>query len=107
MRPALPSHGVYLLGHCLIGVIVAACFLAGLLILDVNGFGTLVLGSATPILAVAITFFGLVVTFGSVAMGAAIFLPPGADQSPDQEGGRRQLMPIRIAKGRRPEPQRR
>ncbi|MCP5368487.1 MAG: hypothetical protein H6906_13345 [Hyphomicrobiales bacterium] len=49
-------------------------FLFGAMVLyfDVFGLGGLVLGSASPVLAVFLLFFGLFVTFGSLGMGVAV-----------------------------------
>jgi hypothetical protein len=81
MNRRFPAHVEFLLRHCAIGVLTAGLFLTGLLIFDINGFGTLVLGSAAPALAIAMTFVALAVTFGSAAMGAGIFLLSGGDRS--------------------------
>ena len=52
---------------------------AGLLYLDIAALGTLILGSETPVLALTLLLTGLGVTFGSVAMGAAIMMQPYDD----------------------------
>jgi hypothetical protein len=62
----------YLARHCFAGVLAGWTAVAALLLLDVGGLGRLIFGAEAWMLALAmlLVFFGL--TFGSVAMGAAI-----------------------------------
>ncbi len=71
-RTPLPRHVVFLLGHLAVGA--GAGVLLGLLCLaaDLSGLRGLLFGTGGGPLAVALFFFGLIVTFGSAAMGAAI-----------------------------------
>lgn len=55
-----------------IGIAVAAIAVAGLLLLDAHGLRRLILADASPGLGLVLLLFGFVITFGSVAMGAAI-----------------------------------
>ena len=71
-RKPLPTLIVFLLRHLAVGA--GAGVLLGLLCLatDLGGLRGLLFGSGGGPLAVALFFFGLIVTFGSVAMGAAV-----------------------------------
>ena len=62
----------FLLRHLLIGVAGALAFGLALLGLDLFDLRTLILGSDQPILFSLLLFFGLFVTFGSVAMGIGV-----------------------------------
>lgn len=75
-----------------IGVAVALIMLAGLLALDPGGLRRLILADTAPVTALALLGFGLVITFGSVAMGTAIMAlgrsdrPGRGDKSPREAG---------------------
>lgn len=71
-RKPLPQLIVFLLRHLAVGA--GAGVLLGVLCLavDLAGLRVLLLGPGGGPLAVALFFFGLIVTFGSVAMGAAV-----------------------------------
>ena len=71
-RRPLPQLIVFLLRHLAVGA--GAGVLLGVLCLavDLAGLRALLLGPGGGPLAVALFFFGLIVTFGSVAMGAAV-----------------------------------
>ena len=62
----------YLARHCFAGMLAGWTAVGALLLLDVGGLGRLIFGAEAWLLALAmlLAFFGL--TFGSVAMGAAI-----------------------------------
>ncbi len=62
--------------NCLLGILVGWSVLAGLLYFDVAGFGTVLFGAAERWLALAMAAAGFAVTFGSLAMGTAVFLLP-------------------------------
>ena len=62
----------FLLRHLLIGVAGALAFGTALLGLDLFNLRTLIVGSDQPVLFGLLLFFGLFVTFGSVAMGIGI-----------------------------------
>jgi len=55
-----------------IGVAAAVLMLGGLLALNPDRLRDLILDDQSPFLAAGLLLFGLVVTFGSVAMGTAI-----------------------------------
>jgi len=50
--------------------------LAGMLYFDVAGFGTVLFSAADRWLALVMAAAGFAVTFGSLAMGTAVFLLP-------------------------------
>ena len=62
----------FLLRHLLIGIVGALAFGIALLGLDMFQIRTLILGSDQPVMFVLLLFFGLIVTFGSVAMGIGV-----------------------------------
>jgi len=57
-----------------IGVSAAMLMLGGLLALNPHGLRDLIVADRAPLTALALLLFGLVVTFGSVAMGTAIMM---------------------------------
>ena len=71
-RTPLPQPVAFLLRHLAVGA--GAGVLLGLLCLasDLAGLRTLLLGPDAGLLPLALFFFGLIVTFGSAAMGAAV-----------------------------------
>lgn len=73
-----------------IGSATAVLVLAGLIALDVQGLRDLILADSAPALALGLLLFGFVVTFGSVAMGAAV-MALGSDggrlSGPDADHG--------------------
>ncbi|MBF0373000.1 MAG: hypothetical protein HQL38_06835 [Alphaproteobacteria bacterium] len=62
----------FLLRHLLAGVAAALTFGGGLLWLDIANLRTLALQSGQPVLVLGLLFFGLIITFGSVAMGVGV-----------------------------------
>lgn len=66
----------FLARHCLIGVLVGWALLAALLALDVARLGSLWIASEHPLATLLLAMGGFGVTFGSLAMGTAIFLLP-------------------------------
>ena len=76
-----------------IGVGAAVLMLGGLLVLNPHGLRDLIVADRAPLVAAGLLLFGLVVTFGSVAMGAAI-MALGRD---DGRGGVKQSEPVRAA----------
>ncbi len=67
---------LFLARNCALGILVGWGVLAGLLYFDVAGFGTVLLNAADRWLALLMAAAGFAVTFGSLAMGTAIFLLP-------------------------------
>jgi hypothetical protein len=93
---SLPYHVRFLLGHAAIGVTVGVLFVAALLSLDVAGLRGLMLRGADGALALAMLLFGSAVTFGSVAMGAAIMGLGAPPRTPDPpHDGRLVAVPVR------------
>ena len=75
---AAPDHRLlhFLARHCLIGVVAGWLFLGALLWLDVAQLGELLFGAEHWVLTLLLAAGGFGVTFGSLAMGTAIFLLP-------------------------------
>lgn len=78
-----------------IGVSVAALMLGGLLALNPGGLRTLIFADRAPVAALGLLLFGLVVTFGSVAMGTAI-MALGQRSDDSGQGGKREPAAIRV-----------
>ncbi|MGF1609595.1 MAG: hypothetical protein ACFCUQ_09375 [Kiloniellales bacterium] len=101
----------FLLRHCALGAVAGALLLAALVGFDVGGLGALIARAEQPWLVLAVLQFGFTVTFGSAAMGSAIFLLPGAppeDEAPDgSDGGAGLTADLRPAAVRAPGPRRR
>lgn len=77
-RPRAPTLLRFLALHLAIGVSVAVMVVAGLILTDAHSLGRLIWQDRDPVVAVVVLLFGFVITFGSVAMGAAIMgLPYG------------------------------
>ena len=100
-RLALPHLLRFLIGHCLIGAGIGLGGAIAIVWFDVAGIGRLVAGSAQQgWIAIALLCFGFMITFGSLAMGSAIFmLGATADERDDDDDGHRPgigRMPIRI-----------
>lgn len=70
-RPDTAGLG-FLLRHLGGGALAAVVFMALILGSDLAGLRGLIFGSGIGLLGGALLLFGLIVTFGSVAMGAAI-----------------------------------
>lgn len=64
----------FILRHLALGLVAGAVFGIALLVVDFAGLRGLVFNSESPWLALALLFFGLFITFGSVAVGASIML---------------------------------
>lgn len=67
---------VFLARNCLIGIATGWALLAALLYLDVASLGNLLFASEQWLLALLLIGAGFGGTFGSLAMGTAIFLLP-------------------------------
>lgn len=80
----------FLLWHCAVGAIAGWVLLAGILTFDVGGIGTLVWGAPGGWLALFMMAFFFFITFGSVAMGAAVMT---LHRRPPPDGGKRQRIP--------------
>jgi hypothetical protein len=66
-----------------IGIAAAVLMLGGLLALNPERLRDLILADQSPFLAAGLLLFGLVVTFGSVAMGTAVMAISRGDRSGD------------------------
>lgn len=76
----------FLLTHLAYGC-VGGCALGGLILWwDFNGIGTMILRSRDMWLWIAMLFFGLMVTFGSVGMGVAVMSMGEERDWPSGEG---------------------
>ena len=62
----------FLLGHLLVGVVAAAVFTVLLIATDAFGLKSLIFEQEDGWLAALLLLFGLVVTFGSLAMGIGV-----------------------------------
>ena len=71
-----PPLLVFLARNCLVGVAAGWLLLAGLLYFNVARLGELIAGSENWFLTLVFAGAGFGVTFGSLAMGTAIFLLP-------------------------------
>jgi hypothetical protein len=78
-----------------IGVSAAALMLGGLLALNPSGLRNLIFADRAPLAALGLLSFGLVVTFGSVAMGTAI-MALGQRSDDSGQGGKREPAAIRV-----------
>ncbi|MEL6370172.1 MAG: hypothetical protein AAFR03_05565 [Pseudomonadota bacterium] len=76
----------YLAWNLLLGAGAAVAFVVALIAFDLGGFRSLIVASGTPVLATVMLLVALVITWGSAAMGTAIFLLPKDDE---EEGGSR------------------
>jgi hypothetical protein len=69
------------------GAAIAALMLGGLLVLNPGGLRGLMLADRDPAVALGLLAFGLLITFGSAAMGTAI-MTLGAREKRSGHGGR-------------------
>jgi hypothetical protein len=74
--PEPPRLVAFLAGNCLLGVAAGWALLACLLWLDVARLGELLQRSEDRLLTLILAGAGFGITFGSLAMGTAIFLLP-------------------------------
>jgi hypothetical protein len=79
------------------GVVAAMLMLGGLMALNPGNLRNLILADETPGAALGLLLFGLVVTFGSVAMGSAIMgLGARREHRGRSGGGRGQREPAEV-----------
>lgn len=81
-----------LLTHGLAGATAAVVAVAGLVILDVGGLGSLMARDETPILPFAMVLGAFMLTLSSAAMGAAVMRIGSEDEGRGRPGG---LVPVR------------
>jgi len=74
-----PTLIVFFARNCLVGVATGWVLLASLFYFDVGRLGELLAGSENWFLTLVLAGAGFGVTFGSLAMGTAIFLLPKDD----------------------------
>jgi len=82
-----------------IGVSMAVLMLGGLLALNPHGLRHLIFADRAGAAALGLLLFGLIVTFGSVAMGTAIMAIGRKPPRDNGGGGRMQPLPVRIGAG--------
>lgn len=83
-----------------IGASIAVLMLGGLLAINPHGLRDLIVNDRSGGTALALLLFGLVVTFGSVAMGTAIMALGKDPHRTDKTGGRMQPAPARATASR-------
>jgi len=88
----------YLARHCAGGILAGWLSLGGLLGTNVGGLRTLIAGSDLGVLAAIMLLIGFAVTFGSVAMGAAV-MALGRDEPPTSQKRFRLVWPAVIRGG--------
>jgi hypothetical protein len=82
----------FLLRHALIGFGIAAIFVAGLMLSDMGGIGTLIANAEAGWLALLMLTFFLGLTFGSAQMGFAVM---SGDLHRGDNGRRGKRQPLR------------
>jgi len=90
----------FLLRHCLVGVVAGWGLLAALLASDFAGLWTLLKTSDVWIEATALLFLFFAITFGSLAMGTAVWLLDRKDGGPKQKSRESELPPMGLAPAR-------
>lgn len=90
----LPPLVRLLARNAALGFMVAIVFVGAMLLLDINGLGTLILHSPDAVLATFALTFATGLTFGGVQMAIAIMQLAEGEQDmaspPDSDGGPRQ-----------------
>lgn len=86
----------FLLGHALVGIVAGWACLAGLVSLDVGGLRGLIVDGEHAAAALALLAMGFGVTFGSVAMGAAVMTIGGGDDAGGRPAVRPRLSILRL-----------
>lgn len=99
MRPGRSPLIRLLAVNLTLGIGIAALMLGGLMALNPGNLRGLIVADRNGATALILLGFGLVVTFGSVAMGTAIMML-GRKQKQNNVGGGTPI-PARVAKGRR------
>jgi hypothetical protein len=82
--------------NCAAGVGAAVLMLGGLLALNPGNLRALILADRAGYTALALLLFGLVVTFGSVAMGSAIMMLGKERKRQGGGGGKREVAEARV-----------
>jgi hypothetical protein len=76
------------------GIAAALLMLGGLLALNPGNLRDLIFAEHVDLTALGLLLFGLVITFGSVAMGSAVMML-GRERKQDSGGGRRKAVRVR------------
>jgi hypothetical protein len=98
LRPnLLPRDPLFrlLLTNLAAGLAAAVLLFGGLLLLNPSNLRDLILSDRSPETALVLLLFGLVITFGSAAMGTAIMMI-GRRRKPPPSGTRAHLQPVAI-----------
>lgn len=107
MRPRNPPSRIenpvlsLVLFNALGGAIVALAIVGAFLALDIGRLGTLIGGTESPAVAVALLSVGFVITFASAAIGSAIMRLGQIDGRDRRGGGVGVPVPIRVRAVRR------
>ncbi|TAN58069.1 MAG: hypothetical protein EPN20_16785 [Magnetospirillum sp.] len=80
MTPTEKEPLKFLAKHLFFGVVAAITFGVLVLATDLSHIRTMLMESGNPYPVVALMFFGLIITFGSVAMGVGIMSLAGDDE---------------------------
>lgn len=72
----------FVVRHVAIGIGAGALFGIAILVSDLAGLGSLAFASESPWLVIALLFFGLFITFGSVSIAANLMLLGHRDEDP-------------------------
>ncbi len=83
----MPKLFRFLLKHIITGIIIGWVILGSLLWFDVLGFGSLVMGSSSRYIALALLGVSFAVTFGSASLATAVLL---GDEFNSEDDGDRQ-----------------
>jgi hypothetical protein len=86
--------------NCAAGVAAALLMLGGLMALNPGNLRALIFADRMGAVALGLLLFGLVVTFGSVAMSTAI-MALGRERDSGERGGRARPLAARLRKARR------
>lgn len=76
MAAKLPKLVRFVLANSFIGMCIGWVLAAGVVYFDINGFGSLVLGSRHVAIALFIMFFSFGITFGFAYLTTAVLLLP-------------------------------
>jgi hypothetical protein len=79
----------FVIRHLAMGLGAGALFGAAILASDLAGLRSLALASEAPWLVIALLFFGLFITFGSVSLAANLMLLERGEQDPGDDGRNR------------------
>lgn len=100
----------FLIKHCIIGIFAGWLALGAIFVLDLAGLWTLMTAGGLQVVPLALLAFGFAATFGSMAMGTAVFMldekskPPSKPNAPELSGpdfGRLQAVRLEVAPRRR------